>query len=42
MMKVLEEAGIPAITLSVEQNQEPSEQLRTRVSAFSEMLQGSA
>ncbi len=42
MMQGLEKAGIPALTLSVEQHREPPEQLRTRVAAFVEMLQGSA
>lgn len=42
MMQALEKAGIPALTLSVEQHREPAEQLRTRVAAFAEMLQGSA
>lgn len=34
----LEKAGIPALSLSVEQHREPPEQLRTRVEAFAEML----
>ncbi len=34
----LEAAGIPALSLSVEQHREPPEQLRTRVAAFAEML----
>ena len=42
MMQALEKAGIPALSLSVEQHREPPEQLRTRVEAFAEMLQGSA
>lgn len=40
--QALEKAGIPALTLSVEQHREPPEQMRTRVAAFVEMLQGSA
>lgn len=40
--QALEKADIPSLTLSVEQHQEPPEQLRTRVEAFAEMLQGSA
>jgi len=39
MMQALEKAGIPALTLSVEQHRDPPEQLRTRVQAFAEMLQ---
>ncbi len=42
MMQALEKAGIPALTLSVEQHREPPEQLRTRVAAFAEMLQENA
>ncbi len=41
MMQALEKAGIPALTLSVEQHREPPEQLRTRVAAFAEMLRDS-
>ncbi len=32
-------AGIPALTLTVEQHRQPSDQFRTRVAAFTEMLQ---
>ncbi|MCK5861169.1 MAG: 2-hydroxyacyl-CoA dehydratase, partial [Candidatus Hydrogenedentes bacterium] len=39
LKKSLEEADIPALSLSVEQHREPPEQLRTRVEAFVEMLQ---
>ena len=42
MMQALTDAGIPALSLSVEQHREPPEQLRTRVAAFVEMLHGSA
>ena len=42
MMQSLADAGIPALSLSVEQHREPPEQLRTRVAAFVEMLHGSA
>jgi len=39
--KALDDAGIPALSLSVEQHREPPEQLRTRVEAFVEMLRES-
>lgn len=40
MMQSISMAGIPALTLTVEQNRDPSEQLRTRIAAFIEMLGG--
>jgi bcr-type benzoyl-CoA reductase subunit C len=42
MSAALEQAGIPALSLSVEQHREPPEQLRTRVAAFVEMLRNGA
>jgi len=40
--RVLEKAGIPALTLEIEQHLPPSEQMRTRAQAFAELLQARA
>lgn len=36
---VLAAAGIPTLTLTVEQHRQPSDQVRTRIAAFTELLQ---
>jgi len=40
--RVLEDAGIPVLTLEIEQHLPPSEQMRTRAQAFAELLQARA